>query len=239
MTIKQAIEIFDRVYDNFQGNEGLEIDEICVLMNTGLLKLINSFFSRNTIGSRKPGMDFEGNEINSEDFSALIHEPLTLTPSATGRIQIDDIRAFLPQINVRIDGEPLLDIRQAYIHKILSVRRWWSEKAKYRKCTHILHNEYPVVADDALRMPIEKYPIYRNFSGYLQVDPQSSNQCEVVVLREPAYMWLNPSVAGHTQDPEVSDKLMIYVIFEALILAGVGVRDGQMYSMIQGQMAQI
>lgn len=148
--------------------------------------------------------------FSSEAITALVSEQ-ALTSSASGEIKYSDI-------DTAINGK---------VYHVSTVLRKDSSGSN-RSCRYTEVNDYAAVLDNAFKEPTDKHPIYRNIGSALKIDPQTSAECTLTVIRLPKEMSLSGG-----QDSELLETTHEKLVYMALVQAGINLREAEFYQMIK------
>lgn len=239
MRAREAISIFKTIYDEFR-DEGVYDIEICRLINLAtqdwMREAMHNILNKRSMYQAPIG-GFENTQWDSNDWSTLISEFEGRT-TETGYLMDTVISEKFPSSRY-YDSKGLVSNEKCKIAQILSVERW--SGTRFRSVTWDRHNEVAKNRRNPFRKPNDEYPRYLRLRGRINIEPGGSRIIKGTVLRYPVNMWYQSEevVDGViAQDPELPRMVMITIIYRALILAGVNMRENQLMQMMEMQEAK-
>lgn len=237
MNIIEAIEIFNLIYDQYGREEGILEVEVCRHLNSAItLVMTDHFYNKHKKRQERenPPYGFEINQYSTHDFAKLLVPDMILEPDTTGKVNYSTITADFPQTIIRRE-EGEIETRKCNIFHFASVLRWDPAQKDHVECKWCKDNNHPRNKKNPFRQATDAYPYYRLLDAYLQVYPQAENQLILTPVREHRFVWYDPNDQAGKVDFELSERATLAVILRSLQLAGVSMRDQELYRMIQNE----
>jgi len=148
--------------------------------------------------------------FNSEAISAMVQE-LTIDSDSSGAISYTSINSSLPT-------------GTSFYHLSTVLRN--DTDGKLRSCRYVEINDYAATLSNALKMPTDKDPIYRNIGSAIHADPKTAVSFTLTVYR-------TPKDVSATQDSELLVNTHEKIVYGALVHAGINLREAEFYQMIK------
>ena len=225
MTAETCISYFKHIWDSYR-DEGLYDIEICNLLNIAQSKYI-----RGVLNNDLTEFGLESTQWSSDDIAPLIsnHEVYT---SNEGVLFDNQIAEDFPSTD-SYDVQGLISTKQTEIIHISSMRRY--HEGSYRYVRWERHNDYGKSLRNPFKQASDAYPTYRRYQGYFQLNPESRRLLQLTVIRSAKNIWFSHDGNVRVSDPEMSDHVMIKILEHALLKAGINMREGQFYQMINNE----
>lgn len=150
----------------------------------------------------------ENSSFSSEAISACVEE-VTISSDSTGKITYAAINAIVP----------------TEFYHLSTILRTGSDSAD-RSCRYVEINDYAATLSNALKVPTDKDPIYRNIGSAIHVDPKTAADFVLTVYRTPRGI-------SATQDSELLESTHEKIIYNALVQAGINLRESDFYQMVK------
>lgn len=150
----------------------------------------------------------DNSAFSSEAVSAMVEE-VSLSSSLNGVISYSSIN----------------DIVATEFYHLSTVFRKDSSN-KDRKCRYVEVNDYSSTLANSFKEPTDKFPIYRNISSGVHVDPKSKADFTLTVYR-------TPKDIDSSQDSEMLESTHEKIIYNALVQAGINLREVDFYQMVK------
>jgi hypothetical protein len=241
MTIVEVKDIFDHIYDKFR-DEGILDFEFCRNINTAQAIIVKQYARAQGLPRGQFSTDgFEKNIYSAEDFAPLITHlryddiPITFTDTK-GRLYKDLIKSRFDNIVVRnLNG--IIETKKPEVFIVGDVSIW--SDGLQRVCKWVRHNDKGYIRNNPLRKPSSKYPTVEYYEDYYQFNPKGKHLVTGTFLRMPRPVWFDSANVLNNIDPELSDNMMIDVIFRALGLAGINIRERQFFEMVQKEQTKL
>jgi len=183
----------------------------------------------------QPPSAFEQTQHSSNSISSLIEDfvdgelPL-LFLDKKGRLPYSEIKQHFPT-NKIFGPQGQIAERKC---DILHISRFqWRQDGKYRTIRWVRHNDLSQAELNPHEKPTEKYPIYTTNKDYYQVLPAIDKVVRLTIIREPLFIWNDPANANNNQDPELPDQMLHDVMYRALTMAGIQIREGEFANFIE------
>lgn len=232
-----ALDIFKTVYDKFR-DEGLFDMEICRFINTAQLDVVRETLyndnSKRSAGGN-PVTGFENTQWSADDLGPLVFtidgdssDPLY--SDSLGRVDYAIIQERLP-INVEYISNNIADLTKPDILHISSLRRW--DNGEFKKVEWVRHNEHSQRESNPFTRSMDECPTYRIVNKGIKINPSGRRLLDISVIRAPKNMWAGEVSQIH--DPELPDHMMVSIIYRALILAGINIRESQFTQLLELQ----
>lgn len=103
----------------------------------------------------------------------------------------------------------------------------------FEECDYVRRNDLQERKDNEFKEPTAAFPIYTYYDTYLLVHPIGVEDVKLSVIRYPVEILIDDATPGNNVDPEWPDKVTNELIFRALNLAGVSIREGEFYQMME------
>jgi hypothetical protein len=140
MKIKEAIDIFKIIYDQYGSEEGLLDSEICRHLNTAIISVMTDHFkNKNKSNQNQVVYGFESDQFSDSDFSQLMMHNQIFIPNQLGEIEETNIELFLPETTIR-NGTEIIETRKCRVFHYASMERWLTED--FAQCKWKRHNEH-------------------------------------------------------------------------------------------------
>ncbi len=240
MKIQAAYNIFMRVYDKYR-QEGIALFEFAEYVNLAQVVTMRKCTYDNKLKRhvhQEPVKGLGDNQYNIEQLQSLVVSiPVdprgTLTTDVYGRVEMADIEAYFPDDVIR--GEMgVIETKKPEVFHVASAARYCTDDGKMRMAQWVRHNDWEAIQENPFRTPTEFYPGFRYFDDHLKFAPEGTRDVQLTVIRMPRHVWIDESGVNDV-DPELNDKIMYDVIFEALSLAGITIREPDFYKMIENE----
>ena len=213
MTVQTLIDNFRLISD--QKNAPYFTDEnIVEFLNLAQERVFSRYFENRSNVSyqyQKPLMAFQLTDANMTVFAKLIYDKAAVNSNASGVVTYTQINGASPSTSA--DG----------IYQILNVRtvvsnvEYEAQFKNWREVQSILRNV--ILAPTNLR-PIWTYEQSSN-GGAIQLFPKQVLSTKVRILKNPAVLDVNTP----NQVPELADFTHEEILYTALELAGIAMRD--------------
>ena len=214
MTIIELHNRFSIILDK-EGAPDLIDSEFTALVNTAQLAVVKDIVEgelKNKKAVEMPAHAFENVSHLSERIAPLISSITTLTTDADGRIQYADINGLLSTV----------------FYHIANIARL--ESGVYYPCRFVRHNDRYKHELNSFKKPTITKPIVMKFADYLQILPDTASiGVNMVTIRTPKDINFDEDTPGNNIDPELPDNTMQEVLFRALTLAAISIREPQLY----------
>ena len=232
MTAKQVNEVFRTIYDRYESMEGITDYEMSVYLNTAQLLVLKDFthnHRKKRLPAQEPPYVFESTSFDAEDWQPLVMTPFEGKTNTDGRLPIADIIAGFPVDKIYNEvGDVIREERLGVFH-MLNGERW--SGSQYCELVFRRHNE---LKKNAFLMASDDHPTVSYEADHLVIRPGGKRTVKIRPMRYPKSMWYLGNL-GIEVDPELPDSVMLDVIQRALKLAGIGVRDGELYQFINAE----
>ena len=223
MTIEQIHKYFDLLFDKVE-EPYLTSDEKDVFINRATFDYINDFF--------KPTDGVRNGETASFDTEALIPiiQRLSLDTDNIGRL-------FYTDIDAQTDTSFMYLLNAAIKESGCEVT------ANYRPSRFVRHNDFFKHQDNSFKEGTKVYPIHRYLNTHIQFNPAEALNTQITIIKEPVMATLddpnNTGTAGpNAVNVELPDKTHNNIVYRALNLTSVEVREADFYSMTQQLQSQ-
>lgn len=224
MTVQTLIDNFRLISD--QKNAPYFTDEnIVEFLNLAQERVFSRYFENRSNVSyqyQKPLMAFQLNDANMTVFAKLIYDKAAVNSSANGVVTYTQINGASPATT---DG----------IYQVLNVRtvvsnvEYEAQFKNWREVQSILRN---VILTPTNLRPLWTYE-QSSANGAIQLFPKQVLSVKVRILKNPATLDLDTP----NQVPELADFTHEEILYTALELAGIAMRDEFVYQG-SGQQAQ-
>ncbi len=214
MTIIELHDRFALILDK-EGSPDLIDSEFTTLINTAQLAVVKDIVEgeiKNKKEEEMPPHAFENVSHLSERIAPLISSITTLSTDADGRIQYSSINGLLSTV----------------FYHIANIAR--VESGTYYPCRFVRHNDVYKHELNNFKKSTVTSPIVSKFADYLQVLPDTASvSVKLTVVRFPKNVNFDEDTPANNIDPELPDNTMQEVLFRALALAAIGIREPQLY----------
>lgn len=222
MKILEAKDIWDQVVDKY-ADSGFEDFEFARHLNTAMALVArgNSYNHLIKAGgpAGEPVFAFEQADLDDELLAPLVER--TTVSSASNLITRTQIRAAFPDDTIRTGAlGTVTETKKPDILKVMAV-----ENSAGNGVTYVRWNDWARLAKNRHTKPSATQPHLGIFDEGYRVNPDGDYT--FTVLRMPLHCWLSDDTPAQNIDPELPDSLMYDVIFKALALGGVQVREGE------------
>lgn len=200
MTIEQMHERFDILQDKYESPYFTESEKdhfINLAQDVVFKKLMDAEIPQ--LGITKT---FESNEIRMNAIRPFVVSDLAVSATA-GLITNSDINTAL---DARVSG--------AELHRVANIR------AGGNHIRFVRHNDIGRIKRNKYLSGTEQYPIYTMDEQGFKIEPNTITSCTVSVLRK----HNDVSFSGST-DSEFPEFVHPTILFDALLLAGVPIKD--------------
>lgn len=214
MTIIQLHNRFSIIVDKV-GAPDLIDSEFTDLINTAQLSVVKDIVEgeiKNKKEEEMPPHAFENVSHLSERIAPLISSITTLSTDANGRIQYTDINTLL----------------STSFYHIANIAR--VESGTYYPCRFVRHNDIYKHELNNFKKSTVTSPIVSKFADYLQILPNTASiSVNMTVVRFPKDINFDSVTPANNIDPELPDNTMLEVLYRGLTLAGISIRESQLY----------
>lgn len=241
MVAREVAEIFRTTYDRYGSEEGITDYEMSRVINEATLLTMKYHFQPQRFQHPKgingqPMMGFENTKYESEDFQPLICDDIEVTSNSDGVITDSQLSTAFPADKVYLEDGSVISDNKTDIFHYLNVCRW--SGSVYEECRYVRHHEKKRQADNAFLGPVDDCPTYSFIKEGVKMRPGGSRNAQVTFVRYPVHFWYLPE-QGIEVDPELPGSIMMDIIFRAVQLAGMGVRDNEVYQFAESERSQI
>ncbi len=217
MTIIELHNRFSIILDK-EGSPDVIDTEFTSLINTAQLAVVKGIVEgelKNKKAEEMPPHAFENVSHLSERIAPLIYPISTATVGNTGHVLYSTINAFLPTT----------------FYHIASVARL--EAGTYYFCRFLRLNDRYKHELNSFKKPDVTHPVYMLERNQIQTLPiTASVAMKLVVIRNPKDINFDEDTPGNNIDPELPDNTMQEVLFRALILAAVSIREPSLHQAV-------
>jgi len=234
MKITEAKNIFDNILSEFEGS-GSTNEEFCEYFNTATILRMQDDFDDNMQGRR----GYENDMFSAENWRHLVvnfrsdQEPF-LETDAKGRLSVFNIQQHFPdQVSRSADG--LDSVTKPDIWRVIFFKRYNPITGQFRRVDWLRHNENPIAQDNPFRQATDRYPTYTIQSDHYQLLPEDSRLLEASIVHAPIRVYIDDKDVTKNIDPVVGDSIVLDIVFRALCLTGLSLRDAQFYQLIQNE----
>ena len=214
MTIIQLHDRFSVIVDK-EGSPDLIDKEFTDLINIGQLAIVKDIVEgelKNKKEEEMPPHAFENVSHLSERIAPLISSITTLSTDTDGRIQYSAINGLL----------------STSFYHIANIARL--EAGTFHFCRFVRHNDRYKHELNAFKKPTVTNPIVMKFANFLQILPNTASvSVNMVTIRFPKDVNFDEVTPANNIDPELPDNTMLEVLFRGLQLAGISIREPQLY----------
>jgi len=243
MTIRETYDIFSNLWDKYR-DEGVTPAEFSRHINTAqVLVLKDHWYSpmdpTRTSEDHNPKRAFENTIYDVMSWKKLLvpYPDLTglgvlPTSSSDGQIGFGLLQFAFPLDTIRDEGG-IIQTRRPEVFTIVNVARW--SLSAFVSCQWMRHNEYRKYLFNSLYGPTDAAPWIVVYDTYMQFYPLDAREVEITLCRMPLHVWYDPNNAADEVNPELPDAVMYDVILRALTLAGINMKDDDLYKMSQEQ----
>lgn len=229
--IREVIDSFHLLYDQYSRQEGLLDSEVCVHLNGALASLMADCFYRKELKrsiNASPPYGYESDQFVVQDFSPLLSE-VELIPDANGMLAYLQIRSEVGsevgQITVRDLSGQVIQVRDPEIFHYDFVSRYNPDTDDFTECRWVRGNDILRDARNPYREPIDGFPKYRLTLAGLKFYPSTDAAVRLSIVREHPWMWYDQNDLLSKVDFELNVRVQDAMINRALIRAGISVRD--------------
>lgn len=240
MTIKEAVDIFYRLYGEHTGSTdavGLDDFEISRFINTAqYLELSGQVYNphaKRGVGG-EPLFAYEDTTHSSERWHVLVHRVL-VSSDAQGKVFYSALQALMPTETIRMFDQDLavpsvvtVETRNIPVYKICNVARLG------RMCRFVRTNDWWAQKRNIYTVDSADYPWETRYNDHILVQPAGVVSITLDVMRYPRHVWYDRASPTNNIDPELPDMTMHDVLLRAVQLASAAV-GRQLYGIVQSE----
>lgn len=103
------------------------------------------------------------------------------------------------------------------------------EEENYARWTR--HNDLGRVIRNYFKKPTLENPIYLGYKDYIQIRPKGNHEVTATIMVYPREVVLDFDDESNNVDPELTDAVVLDVIYRILQLQGISIREQQLFEM--------
>lgn len=207
MTITEWEFWFDLISDKV-GSPYFNDTEKEAFFNRAITQYINDFFK-----PYKQDVNAEKSSIDQNKLRTII-ESVNVTSDANGLITYDNINT-------------LLSTELSYVLNIEHGKKDCNGNYSYKRSRFVRHNDILKWEENEFLEPTDSKPKHNYFSGGVQLYPETPRRANITLVRKP----LEVSIGGGI-DCELPDITHVDILYKALSLAGISIREDELYAEI-------